>query len=396
MRGRIIAMFPLISRVALTTLLLLTLLPSRADACGCCDGWGDTTLLGWSERGNLLTVEEATEGCSPRAILQVLRRPGEERMPLCFDLQDEPERPRHCHDGFPGGDVAMEEAEVAAAVAAHSRRRYFPLPVTQLDPANVRVELHRRAATEEEMDEDDGVAMSERYLFVEVAIRAVDGTWHPSATYRTYPGSPEHADMSWYEEDAPDGRGEEFMEEDAPEFRTPPGAITVRAYPSPDGAHVVLSVRGQNEAPGTGFFPATVVWGTMPDAAAPGRADAEGVTLGIERGTPSARSSDAGVAVSVDRLNAWALRAHGRGAYATSATWFARLISMDPANPVLRYNLASALARLGQVHVALDLLEGLREAQGCARCRERLRRARRDPDFAALRRDARFRAIARR
>ena len=73
--------------------------------------------------------------------------------------------------------------------------------------------------------------------------------------------------------------------------------------------------------------------------------------------------------------------------YAGAMQLWVRLLAVAPADANVRYNLACALAKLGDGERALELLRDLhaRAGAGCIVCRERLRRARRDPDLATVR-----------
>lgn len=67
--------------------------------------------------------------------------------------------------------------------------------------------------------------------------------------------------------------------------------------------------------------------------------------------------------------------------------------TLDEATHVLaRYNLACALARLGQVEKALALLGEIRHAK-CPKCADILERAASDEDLAPLRTRADLRAL---
>lgn len=64
----------------------------------------------------------------------------------------------------------------------------------------------------------------------------------------------------------------------------------------------------------------------------------------------------------------------------------------DPQDPMPRYNLACALARLGLKNRAIEQLAQIAKAK-CKKCRARIERAKVDTDLFNLRNDPRFRAL---
>ncbi|MCA9578312.1 MAG: hypothetical protein H6726_28695 [Sandaracinaceae bacterium] len=355
--------------------------PDRAHACACCDGGDDAEVLGFTDTDAALVERHGMQSCQALDRLEVWR--AESTAPVrCFDLQGaDPNRGRRCEDW------AYADNFDRPAATGHPRLRVFPRAPRYVSPDDIRATLTRYDATATapgaagsgDADEEDDEVSFTHTLIVEV--RTATG-FQRVASMDLSVGAPERFD------DEEEDEEEEPTDEDLAPWLPPPDAIEVRVAVSPGGANLVVLVKGFDAAPGMGHFPTEVRPGvargldgarlltTVPAAA-----------LAVASPDAAPQVDEAHAPGTVARFNRLALTAHRARDYASAARGWAGLLAAAPDDANVRYNLACALARLDQPERALDLLRDLQRqaGAGCTRCRERLTRARRDPDLASVR-----------
>lgn len=348
------------------TVMLAT--ASEASACACCDGGARREVVGWSTSGNSALVRMQGVGCEDVLALEVLRR-GDDEPVGCFDLYSEtPAQRVACNDLAYGFDRWDPRDRPQWRDRPLPRQRSYPGAPTQIAAS------HLRATLTHVTPQDD----LEPPLRLEVFALGARG-WVPLFERPITRGRPE------------DGRDIEDMSLAEQITARSPLPIEVRVWPSPNGRHALVEVSGQNEAPGIGHYPDAMSWIRLPPGLnlptiAP--AEADGRALALQPIDPDFthgdRERDRIATASARRVNAAALRAHRAGDFGNAAALFATAAMTDARDPMSRYNLACALAQLGQEAPALAVLEDLKRS-GCPRCAERLERARHDPDLAPLR-----------
>lgn len=92
------------------------------------------------------------------------------------------------------------------------------------------------------------------------------------------------------------------------------------------------------------------------------------------------------------RLFQRGLKALREGSYEAATEHFFEALEVDPGNVDARYNLACSVALAGDRVAAVTLLTQLRDG-GCVACLGKLLKARRDPDFDAIRKHKSFATV---
>ncbi|MBK6576964.1 MAG: tetratricopeptide repeat protein [Sandaracinaceae bacterium] len=348
-------------------------LPTEASACACCDGGDRADVLGFTDTDAALLERHGAEACEALDRLEVWR--ARSTSPVrCFDLHaSEASRARRCDDWTYAEDFGEPSG------ASHPRRRFFPHAARYLAPTDIRATLARyepptQAGTAGSDDDDDDDEFGGHSHTLVVEVRTASGFEQVMVMDLTL-GAPERVE-------------EEGEDEDAEIAIPPPDAVEVHVAVSPGGANLVVLVHGFNSAPGMGHFPTEVRPAAVEglDAA---RFVSERPVASLAIATSGAVSpfDEASSATTVARYNRAALAMHRARDYAGAMQLWVRLLAVAPADANVRYNLACALAKLGDGERALELLRDLhaRAGAGCIVCRERLRRARRDPDLATVR-----------
>ncbi|MBW2465211.1 MAG: hypothetical protein JRH11_26415, partial [Deltaproteobacteria bacterium] len=110
--------------VAATLSAVLLVFISGADACACCDGSGERTLVGWSASGRSAMIEhQYTTACEPAHALEVW--PVRSQAPShCFDLQAEDPDARTACDALTFQEDARQAGRTTPG--ASTRQRFYP------------------------------------------------------------------------------------------------------------------------------------------------------------------------------------------------------------------------------------------------------------------------------
>lgn len=355
--------------------VLLLCLPNEAGACACCDGGDRAEVLGFTDTDAALLERHGVQACEALDRLEVWRA-GSTSPVRCFDLHaSEANRARRCDDW------TYSEHFDEPSGASHPRRTFFPHAARYLAPTDIRATLAPYQAPSppsatEAIQDDEGSPPSHTLL---VEVRTASGFVRVMVMDVTL-GAPERL--------SEDNEDEGDEDEDAEMAIEPPDAVEVHVAVSPSGANLVVLVHGFDSAPGMGHFPTEVRPAAVVglDAA---RFVSERPVASLAIATSGAASPlDAtSIASTVARYNRAALALHRARNYEQAMQLWVRLLSVAPADGNVRYNLACALARLGDAERALEQLRDLhaRAGAGCPVCQERLRRARRDPDLATVR-----------
>ncbi|MEM9071487.1 MAG: hypothetical protein AAGE52_23475 [Myxococcota bacterium] len=343
-------------RIWVLGLVLAVSVPALAAACACCDGGLAREVVGWSTGGDAL-VRATHLGCEDHLAFEVWR-PGASEPAGCFDAYgDDPERSVACDALAYGFDQFPANEPRPRARIPHAAE--YSVAATRVPANDVRATLTPAG---------DGAE-----LRVEVRV----GSRWQEILVRSLPrlGTPEIPLDDDDIEALP-------MAEQADVWT--PRAIDVRVWRGP--ARSLVEVGGFDSSPGTGFWEDILAWVDLPETStAPAAAPPTFAVFAHGSPAIATRSQEEDLERRLRAVNRLALRHHRRGEFRESAELFARLLFAAPSNAVYRYNLACALARLGQERAALRLLEELATASDCDRCEERLRRARRDPDLRRLR-----------
>ncbi|MFT5358941.1 MAG: hypothetical protein ACI9KE_006182 [Polyangiales bacterium] len=345
---------------ALTLLLslvgLIGLTPSVAEACACCDGHAERTVVGWSASGQTALVNHRSFGCVDTHSLELLRA-GQAEPVGCFDVYSaRPDRRVDCASLTPGYDRFPPEGRPTSS----PRVADYSGAAQQVDAAHVRATLHRFAATE-----DESLRVQLR-----VEVRA-GGRWTEVHRQEVQLGRPEHgADIG----DLP---------ESEQRVAAVPQPVEVHIWPSPQGQRGLVEVGGYNvdPAPGIGLYSETMHWVHLPEGVV---LSSGGPNLSFAAADASLRRIDWMNQAAARRVNRLALSVHARGEFEASARLFATALTVAPNHVGAQYNLACAYARLSQADEAVALLQALAD-RGCSRCRQKLVRAQQDPDLAAIR-----------
>lgn len=346
-------------------------MPSEAEACACCDGGAARDVVGWSESGNSALVRMRGIGCEDVLALEIRRR-GDDAPAGCFDLYGENPGTRvECGAGaLSYGFDRWDWSERPAWESLRSpRQAAYPQTPTEVAASHLRATLTREAP-------DDELAPTMRLEVFALGARG----WVPLFERTLHPGRPD------------DARSPEDMTHAEQVTARTPRPIEVRVWPSPNGRHALVEVGGQNESPNMGWFPEQMSWVRLPADLAPLPTVAAGdpggralALLGIEPAFAHENAEADRLAIATAReVNRAGLTAHRAERFDEAAALFATAAMTDPRDAMSRYNLACAFARLGQEAPALAVLKDLKDSR-CPRCAERLRRARQDPDLAALR-----------
>lgn len=337
----------------LTLMLFGLVAPSVAEACACCDGHAERSVVGWSASGRSALVDHRSFGCEDKHALEI-RRVGQEQPVGCFDIYStRPDRRVACSSLVPGYDRFPPDQRPTTS----PRAAEYSGAAQQVDAAHVRATLHRI----------DGANDSHR-VQIRVAVRAGAG-WTEVHRQEVLLGRPEHgADIG----DLP---------ESAQRVAAVPQPIEVHVWPSPSGEHALVEVGGYNVDPSYGLYSETMHWARIPTGV-PLASSGSNLTFAIP--DASLRNVDWMNHASARRLNRFALSVHGRGEFEASARLFATALTVAPTHVGAQYNLACAYARLGQEDEAVALLQSLAD-RACTRCRQKLVRAQQDPDLASIR-----------
>lgn len=360
-------------------------IPNIAEACACCDGGEERTILAWSASGRSALVEMRTVGCVASAAYEIWEV-GHDAPVRCFDRYGDPERAIACdalvdawdvHDGGPEG-----------VPLATSRRLATRFP----QPARPLASTHLHATLTPAPDPEDSTARRVRLEVLVMRGSSTTGTTTTGATATGATTSTTSATTSGTTGTVATprvlttrelylGRPEDYSVPEEEE-RTD-DLISVRVWPSPNGRDAIVEVNGENADPGTGFFPVHLSFVRLDESTA---------SLGTVERTSSVLAAPAYAATSPNadarrdaaRFIRRGLALHRTGDFASSSTLFAWALMADPSSVGARYDLACALARLGRPAAALALLTELRVAD-CRRCRVLLRRATTDPDLESVR-----------
>ncbi|MEM6957650.1 MAG: tetratricopeptide repeat protein [Myxococcota bacterium] len=355
-------------RALAVSVLLIALRPTAAGACACCDGGIERALVGWSQSGRSALVQAHHVGCEDHLAFEIWR-PGQSEPVGCFDAySDAPTRRVECgaltfgYDRFAPNETRPTSSPRAAE---------YPRAPRQLDPSLLRARL-------------EPVSDAGELPYALVVELRHQGRWHE--LLRAPLGDTGAPEGGAGEEDLMD------LPEDERLGLLMALAVEVRVWPSPRGRRALLQVRGHNTAPTMGFWPDELRWVELPAAGLP---TVEGdvpvyAVPGFARSPDSHamgwHETDDEIRSLIRALNRHGLARHRAGDYVESARWFARAVTMAPSRAVYRYNLACALARLGQAEGALAQLAILADAPAsCERCDERMLRARADEDLSSIR-----------
>ncbi|NOY91882.1 MAG: tetratricopeptide repeat protein [Deltaproteobacteria bacterium] len=342
---------------AVALFLAICIAPNFANACACCDGGNQREVVGWSESGRSALVRSRGTGCSDTLVFEIMRQSQNEPVG-CFDAYSETPSRRIACTGFVNGfDRDDEEGDRPTTTP---RQRAYPQVPDEIAASHV------RATIDIPIEGETGRRSTTLRVYV-----FKDGEWLPVFSRSFVLGRPEQ-DVTFEGLSADD--------------ETVVGAalsLSVRLWPNPDGRRALVEIGGQDADPGMGFFPDEMFWVSLPENSLP-RVSPE--TAQPSYATPPMSTERAGRVerVAAHRLNMRALRVHRSRHFSRAAGLFTAALYIDPADAVARYNLACALAQMGQLEPALALLQELANSD-CSRCRERLRRARVDQDLRALR-----------
>ncbi len=380
-------------------------LPSVVDACACCDGGEERTVVAWSASGRSALVEMRTTGCQASAAYEVWEV-GRDAPVRCFDRYGDAERAVACdalvdawdvHDGGPEGvplatsrRLATRFPQAARPLAATFLHATLTPVVDSSDPTSSRrvrldvyVSTSGAAASSVTGSSSSPSAVSPSSVSPSaVSPSAVSPSAVSPSAVSPSTGSPSAASelRLLSSRVLRLGRPEDYTVP-AEEERTPM-PIAVRVWPSPNGHDVLVEVSGENADPDMGFFPDHLSFVRLDAVATLGTVERTELVLASPTYRPSSPSADA--RRDAARFIRRGLALHATGDFVASAAHFVSALMADPSSAGARYDLACALARQGRHAAALALLAELRLAD-CRRCRALLRRAPSDPDLESLR-----------
>jgi hypothetical protein len=326
----------------------------EVQACACCDGWTNRTVIGWSKSGkSVLTGSDGNLGCESFNRLGVLRV-GKRGAKRTYEL---PAR------------------KAKQPTKRHRATRFFPLPARQLDPGLVRVRtkvvrIKLNSGFAVPLQSLNGAQRGER-----VTVELLQGgRWSKVWSRIVLPYTPSDPSGAQPEEDL---------------HQVP---LRVELWPAPDKQHALLVLGGHETMPGIGHKSTSLHWVKLPATATVRLVASTGSALSFAVPAPARKRARSVLARAARRRNSAGMALHRKGKHNASADRFYQALRFDPAHTLARYNFACALARLGHSARALGILAELKK-QGCKRCLEQLKAAASDPDLASLRASPRFKAL---
>lgn len=351
-------------------------LPSVVDACACCDGGEERTVVAWSTSGRSALVEMRTTGCQASAAYEVWEV-GRDAPVRCFDRYGDAERAIACDALVDAWDVHDDGPEGVPLATSRRLATRFPRAARPLAATF----LH---ATLTPVVDPGDPASSRRVrldVYVSPSTHAPIVTGSSGSPSTVSPSAAGTADLRLLSSRVLHlGRPEDYTVPEEEE-RTPM-PIAIRVWPSPNGHDVLVEVSGENADPDMGFFPDHLSFVRLDAIAALGTVERTEPVLASPTYQPSSPSADA--RRDAARFIRRGLALHATGDFVASAALFVSALMADPSSAGARYDLACALARQGRHAAALALLTELRLAD-CRRCRALLRRAPSDPDLESLR-----------
>ncbi|MFN7698287.1 MAG: hypothetical protein ACK6CU_30010 [Deltaproteobacteria bacterium] len=366
-------------------------LPSVVDACACCDGGEERTVVAWSASGRSALVEMRTTGCRASAAYEVWEV-GRDAPVRCFDRYADVERAIACDALVDAWDVHDDGPEGVPLATSRRLATRFPQAARSLAATF----LHATLTPVADPDDPTSSRRVRLDVYVSTASHAstVTGSTSPPSAVSPSAASPSAVSPSAVSPSATStaplrllssrelrlGRPEDYSLPEEEQRTSIP--IAIRVWPSPNGHDVLVEVSGENADPEMGFFPDHVSFARLDAIAALGTVERTEPVLASPRYQPSSPSPDA--RRDAARFVRRGLALHATGDFVASAGLFVSALTADPSSAGARYDLACALARQGRDAAALALLGELR-LPDCRRCRALLRRAPSDPDLESLR-----------